>query len=105
MMFDFPVYVPHLENIKDDLEVTIDLKKRYKYMKQPREKIWQRWSNEYLKYLRERHNLKPNQEQSSPKEGDVVIIKGDETNRAHWNMGIVTKLIQGRDGVVRAVRL
>ena len=39
------------------------------------------------------------------KEGDVVIIKGDDKNRAHWNLGIIEKLIPGKDGIIRAVRL
>ena len=37
--------------------------------------------------------------------GDVVIIKSDEKNRAKWQMGIVRELYNGRDGVVRAVKL
>ena len=37
--------------------------------------------------------------------GDVVLIQGPERNRGKWNIGIVTKLIKGRDGVVRAIRL
>ena len=37
--------------------------------------------------------------------GDVVLIQDAERNRGKWNMGIVVKLFQGRDGVVRAVRL
>ena len=34
------------------------------------------------------------------KVGDMVIIKGDERNCAHWKIGIVNKMISGRDGVV-----
>ena len=105
MMFEYPIHIPHLENIKEDLNVTVDLKKRYKYMKNAREKIWQRWSNEYLRYLRERHNLTHNGKEMQLKEGDVVIIKGDEKNRAHWNLRIINKLLPGNDGIVRAVRL
>ena len=37
--------------------------------------------------------------------GDVVVIKGDERNRAHWKTGIVENLIRGKDGVVRGARL
>ena len=37
--------------------------------------------------------------------GDVVLIQDAERNRGKWNMGIVVKLFQGRDGVVRAVGL
>lgn len=61
--------------------------------------------NEYLKYLRERHNLTHNGKVMQLKEGDVVIIKGDEKNRAHWNLGIINKLLPGNDGIVRAARL
>jgi hypothetical protein len=39
------------------------------------------------------------------KPGDVVMIKGEEKNRGVWRIGIVEKLIQGRDNVVRGVRL
>ena len=39
LMFDYPVHIPHLENIEDDLDVTIDLKRRYKYLKNARPKI------------------------------------------------------------------
>ena len=34
-----------------------------------------------------------------------MIIKWDERNRGKWKLGIVEKLIPGRDQVVRAVRL
>ena len=35
----------------------------------------------------------------------MVLITSDERNRGKWNIGVVVKLIKGRDGVVRAVRL
>ena len=34
-----------------------------------------------------------------------MLIKGDMRNRAKWKIGIVTKLITGRDGVVRGATL
>jgi len=34
-----------------------------------------------------------------------VLIQSPERNRGKWNIGIVDKLIKGRDGVVRAIRL
>ena len=34
-----------------------------------------------------------------------MLIQSTERNRGKWNIGIVVKLITGRDGVVRAVRL
>ena len=41
----------------------------------------------------------------SLKQGDVVLIKGEQKNRGTWKIGIVDKLIKGRDLVVRGVRL
>jgi len=37
--------------------------------------------------------------------GDMVLIQSPERNRGKWNIGILDKLIKGRDGVVRAIRL
>ena len=37
--------------------------------------------------------------------GHVVLIQDAECNRGKWNMGIVVKLFQGQDVVVRAMRL
>ena len=39
------------------------------------------------------------------KEDDVVTIKADDKNRAHWILGVVKKMIEGSDVVVRAVKL
>ena len=78
---------------------------RYKYLKNCRQRIWERWSNEYLKYLRERHNLAHKNKVIDLNVGDVVIIKGDGRNRAHWKTGIVDRLIKGKDGIVRGACL
>ena len=37
--------------------------------------------------------------------GDVVLIKGDDKNRGKWNIGIVEELYEGKDNVIRAVKL
>ena len=37
--------------------------------------------------------------------GDVVMIKGDDKNRGKWNIGIVEELYEGKDNVIRAVKL
>ena len=57
------------------------------------------------KSLRERHNMEHKTKEMNVKLGDVVLIQDAERNREKWNMGIVFKLFQGRDGVVRAVGL
>ena len=50
---------------------------------------WTRWIQEYLKGLRERHNLQYDGNRVAPSIGDVVIIKAGEKNRARWKLGIV----------------
>ena len=37
--------------------------------------------------------------------GDVVLIKGNDKYRGKWNIGIVEELQEGKDNVIRAVKL
>ena len=69
------------------------LRKRAKYLMKCRENMWKRWRNEYIRSLRERHNLKHKENSEQIKVGQVVIIKGDGKNRGEWNIGIVEQLI------------
>ncbi|KAL9963880.1 hypothetical protein ACROYT_G027433 [Oculina patagonica] len=46
-----------------------------------------------------------NQRDMTVQLGDVVLIQSPERNRGKWNIGIVNKLIKGKDGVVTAIRL
>ena len=67
--------------------------------------IWNRWRNEYLRGLREQHNLSHKEKPTVLNVGDVMLIKGESRNRAKWKIGIVTKLIIGRDAIVRGAVL
>ena len=102
MMFGQPNQLP--EEDPDAIE-SKDLRKRARYLRRCKDVMWTRWTEEYIRSLRERHNL--NHQKGSPliNTGDVVLIQGDERNRGKWNLGIVAKLIKGRDGVIRAARL
>jgi hypothetical protein len=102
LMFHRPNPIPTLDY--RDIE-NVDLRKTAKRIEKCKDAMWKRWTNEYVRGLRERHNLKHDNKQFSLKEGDVVIIKGDERNRSKWKLGIVEDLIAGRDGVVRVARL
>lgn len=82
-----------------------NLRKRARYLRRCKDVLCSRWTGEYLKFLRERHNLKHKTKEMTVQPGDVVLIQGSERNRDKWNIGIVVKLIKGRDGVVRAIRL
>ena len=94
-------FIPEGEPDCDD----VDLVKRAKYLRRCKDNVWKRWTTEYVRALRERHNLKHKSKELKVKVGDVVLIRGDEKNRAHWKTGIVSELIPGRDGIIRVVRL
>ena len=86
-------------------EGNFDLRIRAKYLKSCKDALWKRWSREYLSALRERHNCKVGGKPSTLKVGDVVIVRGDESNRGKWPLGVIADLFEGRDGVVRAAKL
>ena len=45
------------------------------------------------------------EEGATPVVGEVVLVVGDEKNRGEWKKRKVSRLIQGKDGVVRDVIL
>ena len=96
-------------NILPDLQphhiADIDLWRRAKHLPQCKDSMWTIWSNEYLRSLREKHNLKHSGKSCTLTVGDVVIIKSKEKNRGKWPLGIVMEPYPGRDGVVRAVKV
>jgi hypothetical protein len=49
--------------------------------------------------------LKHPKKQHTLKQGDVVIIKGEEINRNKWKLAVGVQMIKGRDDVMRAVKL
>ena len=81
----------------------VDLRRRAKHLRQCKDAMWKRWSNEYLQSLREKHNQFG--KSCCLAVGDVVIIKSEEKNRGKWPLGIIKDLYPGRDGVVRAVNV
>ena len=102
MLFGQPNSIPQLEpyNVEDT-----DLRKRAKYLRKCKDAVWRRWTKEYLRALRERHNLKHETKLATLKVGDVVIIKNDERNRGKWQLGVIVQLLTGKDGIVREAKL
>ena len=60
--------------------------------------IWQGWCKEYLPTLAVRS--KWNKEQRNLKEGDLILVKSDDTQRSHWPLGRILKTFPGSDGRV-----
>ena len=102
MLFGQPNQIPEEEPTRVN---DYDLKKRAKYLRKCKDVLWKRWTTEYLKVLRERHNLNQQTKEAILKERDVMPIKGEERNRGKWKIGVVEHLIRGRDGVIRGAQL
>ena len=97
-----PVQVPelkahHLENQ--------DSRKRVKFLRRCKQAMWNRWSREYVRSLRERHVNVAGKQAAAPRKGSVVIIKDESKNRNLWKLGIVTDLIKVKDGIVRGAKI
>lgn len=63
---------------------------------------------QYLPYLRQRNSFHKESRvvcNRVPKVGEMVQIKGDSSNRAHWKIGKITELIKSRDGNIRVVKV
>ena len=74
---------------------------RWAYCQKITQKLWRRWSTEYLqhrqravKWTKPSVNLKP---------GDLVMMTDGNVFQAQWTMAKVIKIYPGQDGMVRAV--
>ena len=109
-----PILTPNLmmygqSNVLPETEVDsikeTELRKRARHLRRCKDVLWSRWTSEYVRGLRERHNLKHKSKRLSLKVGDVVLMQSELRNRGKWNIGVVVKLIKGRDGEIRGARL
>ena len=89
----------------DVLDEESPIRRRLAYIQRCKENGWKRWEAEYVRSLRERHNMKHKSQTLTPSVGDVVMIKGESKNRGNWNIGIVVNIFQSKDHAIRAVRL
>ena len=81
MLFEQLSQIPEEEPAKVE---DYDLRKCAKYQRKCKDVLWNRWTTECLKALRERHNLNHQTKEATLKEGDVFLIKGEEQNRSKW---------------------
>ena len=86
MMYSQPNLLP---------EEDVDLRKRMRYIRPCKDILWSRWTTEYVRSLRERHNLKHETKELNLQVGDVVLIRSEEHNRGKWSIGIAARLIKG----------
>ena len=65
--------------------------------------FWRRWLKEYIPELQRRSKWCRVQE--NIKVGDVVLLYEENTPRFLWPLGLVLEVKEGRDKLVRSVRL
>ena len=75
-------------------------RKGAKYLLRCKEAMWCRWTKEYVRSLIERHSKSGGEQTPHPSVGDVVIIQDESRSRNSWKLGIVERLIVGRDGMI-----
>ena len=82
------------------------LRKRVKFLQRCKQKIWNRWSREYVRSLRERHGQMRGKNTVHPKIGEIVIVREENQPRNKWKIVVVTRLIKGaaRGAVVRTTK-
>ena len=85
-----PILTPHAmmfgqlnqlpEGDPDAIEIK-DLRKRARYLRRCKDVMWTRWTEEYIRSLRERHNFNHKKGKLQIKTGDVVLIQSDPTEQ------------------------
>ncbi|XP_077866221.1 uncharacterized protein LOC144353806 [Saccoglossus kowalevskii] len=80
------------------------LQKRAIHLDKLHEHFWQRWRNEYLQTLRERHAQITDRGHSNNviKVGDVVQVHSDTNKRVNWQLAVVQRLVHSNDNLVRS---
>ncbi|KRX59253.1 hypothetical protein T09_9840 [Trichinella sp. T9] len=59
--------------------------------------FWKRWRNEYVTTFVSRTKWMTKRQE--PKEGDIVLVKEDNTKRENWPIGRITSILPGSDGL------
>ena len=88
----------------EDIKEPDNLSKMERRVRKVKAVIWERWSTQYVRSLRERHNVTKS-EVYHPDIGEVVLVVSDSKNCREWKHGLVCELLKGKDQVVRGVRM
>lgn len=74
--------------------------RRWRHVQFLSDQFWKRWVREYLPTLQLRHKwLRPKR---NLQDGDVVLIRDENTPRKNWPLGQIIQTFPGKDGLVRA---
>ena len=89
-------------NIPFDLfdDADLGLKKRWRFAEALATNFRKRWMKEFLPTMAERK--KWNENRPNFAEGDLVLVLDPNTPRSRWPLGRITKVIYGKDSIVRS---
>ena len=77
--------------------------RRWRHVQFLSDQFWKRWVREYLPTLQLRHKwLRPKR---NLQDGDVVLIRDENTPRKNWPLGRIIQTFPRKDGLVRAARV
>ena len=89
---------------EDPSEVSADeLRARSQVREKRLRKFWTVWSQEYVRNLPS--SVRKFRPQGKLTEGSVVLLQDEKQPRMKWDLGVVTKLFPGRDGVSRSAEV
>ncbi|XP_071053675.1 uncharacterized protein [Onthophagus taurus] len=87
----------------DYTKVPLNRLDRWKLLQRMLQDFWKRWTMEYLSTLQARS--KWTSPTPIPTVGDLVIVKNEQLPPLKWEMGRITQLHPGDDGVIRVVTI
>ena len=88
----------------EEIEEPNSLNKMEKRVRKAKEEMWNRWTTDNVRALREKHDVtkvKP----YHPDIGEIVLAVGDSKNKREWKYGLIVELLKGKDKVVRGVKM
>jgi hypothetical protein len=80
----------------------VNSRRRWRQCQVVADRVCQRWRQEYLPKLTERHRWLSDQGKSVS-EGDLVMLVDNDLPRGRWELGRITATYPGDDGRIRAV--
>ena len=95
------------KGVHSEISATIDCQKIVQHHIVVTKYFKQRFTNEYLTALQERHyqNKRESIKNNIKIGDDVVLIKEEKISRLKWQKGKITSLIKSKDGLVYGVEL
>ncbi|XP_074645898.1 uncharacterized protein LOC141902157 [Tubulanus polymorphus] len=79
------------------------VRRRWRQVQYLADVFWRRWVREYLPLLQKRQKwFNP---QRNFVEGDIVLVKDDQSHRSSWPLGRVIETYAGSDSLIRSVKL